>query len=234
MENSKKVFTTAIILAAGLGTRLGLDCPKQKLRLLNKSLLVYAVEPFLMCSSVDSIVVVTLSEDIDFANKELQFASEKLYKIVSGGACRAESARLGFNAIPEETTHIVIHDAARCLIHEADISIVISAAIEYGAASAVKKATDTVKFLEDGMIKNTVPRENLVLAQTPQVFEFALYERALDSAEDLSLVTDDNMLVENLGIKVKPVELQFDNPKITYQSDLEYAEFLLLRRRSHE
>ncbi len=234
MTESKGIFTTAIILAAGIGSRLGTTLPKQKVELLGKSLLSRVVEPFLSCEDVDSIVVVTRREDLDFAKQELHFASSKIYSITTGGSSRAESAKLGFGSIPKETTHILIHDGARCLINRSDISKVIVSAIKYGAASAVKKVSDTVKLVDGDIIKSTISRDNLMLAQTPQAFERKLYEKALSSAGTLDDITDDNMLIENIGESIRLVELSFENPKITYASDLEYAEFLLKRREANE
>ena len=234
MTESKGIFTAAIILAAGIGSRLGTTLPKQKVELLGKSLLSRVVEPFLSCEDVDSIVVVTRREDLDFAKQELHFASSKIYSITTGGSSRAESAKLGFGSIPKETTHILIHDGARCLINRSDISKVIVSAIKYGAASAVKKVSDTVKLVDGDIIKSTISRDNLMLAQTPQAFERKLYEKALSSAGTMDDITDDNMLIENIGESIRLVELSFENPKITYSSDLEYAEFLLKRREANE
>lgn len=229
-KTSRNDYTTAIILAAGTGSRLDANLPKQRLTLLGKSIVSRAAEAFFKCKYIDSIVVVTREEDIDFVKQELHFAKEKLYTIIQGGDCRAESARLGFLAIPKATTHIAIHDAARCLISPEDITVVILEAKKHGAASAVSKVVDTVKLVSDSRIKETVPRENLYFAETPQVFSIEYYEKALAEAEDLRSITDDNMLLERIGIPVVPVVLSKPNPKITYSYDLEYAEFLLKRR----
>ena len=230
MSECKTVFTTAIILAAGIGSRFGSPLPKQKIELLGKSLLKRAVESFYQCNKVDSIVVVTRREDIDFAKQELHFAKDKICSIISGGNSRAESAKLGFYSIPKETTHVAIHDGARCIIDIENISKVIDSAIKYGAASAVKKITDTVKLIDGDTIKSTVSRDKLVMAETPQVFEKKLYKKAILQSESLDLITDDNMLVESMGVDIKAVVLTCENPKITYASDFEYAEFLLKRR----
>ena len=159
--------------------------------------------------------------------KELHFAKEKLYAVIEGGDCRAESAKRGFLAIPPATTHIAIHDGARCLITPDDITAVILEAKKHGAASAVSKIVDTVKLVSDGKIKETVPREKLYSAETPQAFSVEHYAKALSAVEDLRSITDDNMLLEKIGIPIVPVILNGRNPKITYTDDLDYAEFLL-------
>lgn len=231
MKKEKSLYTTAIILAAGIGSRFGSDVPKQRVSLLGKSLIARAAEPFYRCDDIDSIVVVTREEDIDFVNSELLFLGKKLHRVIAGGSCRAESAKLGFLAVPKETTHVAIHDGARCLITEEDISRVARAAYISGAASAVTLITDTVKNVSDGQIFGTAPRDKMVFAETPQIFSFDVYKSALVGASDISLVTDDNMLVENIGHKITAVVLENENPKVTYPKDLDYAEFLLERRR---
>jgi 2-C-methyl-D-erythritol 4-phosphate cytidylyltransferase len=231
IKKEKSIYTTAIILAAGIGSRFGSGVPKQRISLLGKSIIARAAESFYRCDDIDSIVVVTREEDIDFVNSELLFLGKKLHRVIAGGTCRAESAKLGFLAVPVETTHVAIHDAARCLITPEDISRVAKAAYISGAASAVSIIVDTVKNINDGHILGTVPRDKMVLAETPQIFSFDVYKSALIGASDIALVTDDNMLVENIGHKITAVVLENENPKITYPKDLDYAEFILERRR---
>lgn len=228
MKNTgRNEYVTAIILAAGSGSRLDASVAKQRMKLVGKSIIARATEAFFECESIDSIVVVTRAEDMDFVKKELHFAKEKVYAVIEGGECRAESAKRGFLAIPPATTHIAIHDGARCLITSEDITAVILEAKKHGAASAVSKIVDTVKLVCDGKIKETVPRENLYSAETPQVFSVEHYAKALSATEDLRCITDDNMLLEKIGIPIVPVILNGRNPKITYTDDLDYAEFLL-------
>jgi 2-C-methyl-D-erythritol 4-phosphate cytidylyltransferase len=107
---------------------------------------------------------------------------------------------------------------------------VVNAAYESGAASAVSLIVDTVKHINGNMITGTASRNELVLAETPQIFSYDVYKSALMSSSDISSVTDDNMLVENIGHKITAVVLANENPKITYQKDLDYAEFILERR----
>ena len=235
MKNaSRNEHVTAIILAAGVGSRLDASVAKQRITLLGKSIIARATESFMRCESIDSIVIVARAEDIDFVMQELHFAEEKLYAIIEGGDCRAESAKRGFLAIPPATTHIAIHDAARCLITPEDITAVVLEAKKHGAASAVSKVVDTVKMVSDGKIKETISRENLYFAETPQAFSVEYYDKALSAVEDLHCITDDNMLLEKIGIPVVPVLLSSKNPKITYINDLDYAEFLLKRRGENE
>ncbi len=223
-------YTTAVILAAGEGTRLCSNVPKQRMSLFGKSLIARAAESFFLCDDIDKIVVVTRPEDMDFVNSELLFLGRKLHKVVPGGACRAESAKQGFLAIPSETTHVAIHDGARCLITSEDISSVVKAAYASGAASAVSLIVDTVKCIKGNCILGTASRDALALAGTPQVFSCDVYKSALMNVSDIFSVTDDNMLVEGIGKEITAVVLANDNPKITYPRDIEYAEFILKRR----
>ena len=226
----KDKYTTAIILAAGIGSRFSSSIPKQKISILGKSIIRRVAEPFFFCNEIDSIVVVTRAEDVDFVNCELRFLGKKLYATIPGGKCRAESAMLGFCAIPPETTHVAIHDGARCLITSNDISSVVCAAHNSGAASAVSEVVSTVKKISGNNIVETIPREELVFAETPQVFSCEIYKEAISSNVDMELITDDNMLVESIGKEITAVVLSEENPKITYSKDIDYAEFIIERR----
>ena len=226
----QKNYTTAIILAAGIGSRFGSDAPKHRLSLLGKSLISRVAKSFYDCDDIDSIVVVTREEDVDFVNSELLFLGDKLHKVVPGGSSRSESAMLGFLSIPEETEYVAIHDAARCLITPYDVSRVAKAAYIGGAASAASLIVDTVKRVKDSHIIGTVSRDELVLASTPQIFSVDVYKNAIKDASLASFMTDDNMLVEKTGKEIIAVILENENIKITYPKDLEYAEFILNRR----
>ena len=230
MKAEQKRYTTAIILAAGIGARFGSDIPKHRLSLLGKSLISRVAKSFYDCDDIDSIVVVTREEDVDFVNSELLFLGDKLYKVVPGGSSRSESAVRGFLSIPEETEYVAIHDGARCLITPDDISSVAKAAYISGAASAASLIVDTVKLVKDHRIQGTVSRDELILASTPQIFSVDVYKNAIKNVSCASSITDDNILVENAGKEITAVILKNENIKITYPRDFEYAEFILNRR----
>ena len=140
------------------------------------------------------------------------------------------SARRGFSAIGEDIDFVAIHDAARCLITPDMINSVVAVAKSFGAATAGCAVYDTVKCVENGEIVGTVSREGLFLAQTPQVFDRVLYAKALVSDLDFDCITDDNMLMETIGVRVKCVNTGPTNVKLTTKLDLDYAEFLLSKR----
>jgi len=223
--------TAAIILAAGSGSRMGIDKTKQTLMLLGKTVLRRCLEAFESSPCVSSIVVVYKDGEFDFVNKECQFLT-KPFTIVKGGKCRAESAALGFSAVGDDAIYVMIHDSARCLITADDISRVAEGAYKYGAATASRSVTDTVKKCnENGKIVDTVPRSLLRIVQTPQAFSREIYARALESVKNFDdTVTDDNMLVEKIGIKPYCVTTSATNIKITACDDLPLAEFIIKKR----
>ncbi len=227
LNSGRATHVCAIILAAGSGSRMRSDVTKQKMSIGNMSVLRRTVVAFDACSDVHSLVVAVREDEVDFAKRELD-GIKKPMKIVVGGKNRAESAIAALGAVSADTTHVAIHDGARCLIKPIMISSVVLEAIRCGAASAVSLVYDTVKKIDgEGNIVATVDRNTLVRASTPQVFEIGIYKKAIANSSADTSVTDDNMLVERLGIPVKAVDVGTANIKITTMQDLKYAEFLL-------
>ena len=234
MMDDKK-YVSAIILAAGSGSRMGGDVTKQRMTILGESVLFRSVRAFCECDIIDEVIVVCRKDEIDWVAEELD-DFEKVCVILPGGDSRAESAAIGFYAASYDADYIAIHDAARCLVTGKIIEDVVKAAFIHRAATASTRVTDTVKGLgSDGLIGETVDRRALVCAQTPQVFERRIYESALDLLQeisDMNNLTDDNMLVECLGHRIYPVDTGKHNIKITTAEDIAYAEFLLKSNRS--
>ena len=231
----KKPYVTAAILAAGLGTRFSQTQTKQKTNILGKSVLRRSVEIFDASSLVDDIIIVIRAEEEDFVKEEL-FGIKKPYKLVVGGACRAQSAKNAFLALNNKADFIAIHDAARCITDVSDVETVLNDAFLHGAASASREVFDTVKECDGtGFIKGTVARDFLRFVETPQVFSKELYKKALEFSVELDAsVTDDNILMERAGIKVFLSKMKKENIKITTLSDASYAEFILKGRLSNE
>ena len=225
-------FVSAIILAGGTGSRMNSQIKKQMITIEGHSVLWHAVSAFAGVSSVGEIIVVSHSDDAELVKSELS-SFNKLIKVVLGGKSRAESARNGFNAVSDSARFVAIHDAARCLITPAEIESVIAVAAKHGAASAVMSVSDTVKQVDEcGRIKATIPRENLRRAATPQIFLSDLYKLALDNSDvDDTTVTDDNILLERIGVDVYTVDTGCDNIKITTREDLDIAAAILKKRR---
>lgn len=229
----KRAFVSAVILAGGSGSRMGTDTTKQMLVLDGMPLVVHTLLAFEKSEHIDEIVVVAREDECaEYEQFKEEYGITKLSKTVVGGDTRQQSAKNGFDAISGNADYVAIHDAARALITPEQIKAVVMSALAHGAAIAATPATDTIKYAEGVTIGETVPRENIWLAQTPQVFRDEIYRAAAYTAEKEGFVaTDDASLVENIGITVYLVDTGTDNFKVTYKTDLLRAEQLLLERK---
>ena len=219
---------TAVILAAGSGSRMKLGVTKQKIIIGNESVLHRTVRIFNSCSAISNIIVVVRADEIDFAKGELSEFS-KVQNIVAGGSCRFESAKIGFAFVDKSADYVAVHDAARCFVTDGIIKDVVKDAVKFGAATASAPITDTVKSIDsEGNITSTVDRCGLMMVQTPQIFSVELYKKAISNeSKNAENITDDNMLVEAIGGKIHCTDTGKYNIKITHKEDLQYAEFLL-------
>ena len=223
---SQRIEVSAVILAAGVGSRMDMPTTKQRLNICSKSVIERTVKAFADTEGIDEIVVVVRADELGFAKAEL--VEYENVKFVLGGASRAESAREGFFAVSPDSEYVIIHDGARCLITPFMIEKVLSEAKKHGSASAGCKVSDTLKLVQDGFIKSTVDRERLYAVQTPQIFRYNIYKEALVNWD--KDVTDDNTLLERLDIPVKIVDIGKENIKITTKDDLPYAEYIIKER----
>jgi 2-C-methyl-D-erythritol 4-phosphate cytidylyltransferase len=217
--------TAAIIVAAGKGERMG-GVDKIFAPLAGRPLLARTVETFENCSAIDRIVIVLGQHNIE-AGKRLitEYGWKKVTDICIGGKERYESVSNGLKMLID-CGWVVIHDGARPLVTGQMIQTGLEEAKETGAAVAAVQATDTIKISsDDNFIVGTPPREKLWAVQTPQVFRFDII-KAAHAAEDKN-VTDDAMLVEKLGYRVKLYTGSYDNIKITTPVDLSLAEILV-------
>ena len=228
MENKK---CTVIIAAAGNGKRMGTDIPKQFLDIKGKPVLGYTVEAFEKNENIDSIIIVTSAEKIDYCRKEIveKYSFNKVIKIVEGGSERQFSVYNAIKAIDENTDIVLIQDGARPFIMKEDIDKVIKGVIENGAAVMAVKSKDTIKVAdENGFVKDTPDRSFIWNIQTPQGFLLPIIKEAYKKAEeDRFIGTDDSMLAERLGYKVKLIEGHYTNIKITTKDDLWVAKNIL-------
>lgn len=232
----KDNFVSAVILAGGSGTRVGGDKTKQMLEVCGKPLVVHTLIAFEKCEQINEIVVVAKKEEIEcYKSFKEQYNLNKISRIVEGGKTRQDSAKNGFDAISEKSDYVAIHDAARALITKEQIKEVVMSAVAHGAAIAATRATDTIKYSEGVKIAETVPRDNIWLAQTPQVFRDEIYRAAVYTAQKEGFAgTDDSSLVEHIGLPVYLVDTGNDNFKVTYKSDVLRAEQILLERTEKE
>ena len=223
-------MNSAIIVAAGSGSRMASDRPKQFLLLAGIPLIFHTLRPFEQCDSIDETIVVLPSESAaEFLDGAPKFGVRKVTRVVPGGATRAESVRRGLNAVRAASAGIVaVHDGVRPFVTVDEISETVAAADQHGAAILVAAATDTIKQVDDKQVIKTLDRRELRRALTPQCFKYELLMRAFAQA-DLSdpTLTDDSMLVEQTGARVVVVEGSARNVKITTPEDLVVAESLL-------
>ena len=219
-------FVSAVIVAAGNSTRMGLAKSKQFIELRGEPVIKHTLRAFQLSEVIGSIVVVCREAD---ENEIKAIAAEfnKVRAVARGGDTRDESVKHGIFACDERTTHFAIHDGARPLVTQEDIKAVVAEAIESGAAALGTLVTDTVKVVdEDNIIVSTPARGTLRAVQTPQVFEKELYLKALKEGRNKG-ITDDCQLVESIGARVKIVIGSEKNIKLTTQNDIALAESLI-------
>jgi 2-C-methyl-D-erythritol 4-phosphate cytidylyltransferase/2-C-methyl-D-erythritol 2,4-cyclodiphosphate synthase len=222
------MHVAAIIAAGGRGARLGADRPKQFLELGGRSILELSLAALAASDRIDDIVIALPADYLDAGSKALKKAVSKPLAFVSGGSRRQDSVSNAFARTSPKADVILIHDAARPFVTQAVIERTIDGARTYGAAIAAVAARDTVKQAgaakPDGsrLIRGTVPRENVFLAQTPQAFRRDILARALAEGQGIE-ATDEAMLVERLGLPVHVVEGDERNVKITTEQDLDQA-----------
>ena len=221
-------FTTAVIVAAGKSTRMGLHISKTLITLNEKPAISYTLQAFQLSEYIDEIVLVCREEDRDeMESIASQFSKFKCTAI--GGDTRLKSVFNGIKKASENATYFAIHDGARALITKSDIDKVVSAAFVSRAATLGTKVTDTIKIVNpDLSIKETPDRRKLYAVQTPQVFEKMIYKNAIEYAvaNDIQ-VTDDCSLLELMGERVQIVEGFTDNIKLTTQNDIVRAQIIL-------
>jgi 2-C-methyl-D-erythritol 4-phosphate cytidylyltransferase len=212
--------TTAIIVAAGSGSRFKSDTPKQFLKINDKPVIEHTLERFQSAQSVDAIVLVLSAEQSFDAS-----AFSKVTNIVVGGAARAESVRNGLDAT--DAGIVAVHDGARPLVTVVEIERTIAKAKETGAACLVAPVTDTIKSVRGGEIADTLDRDKLRRALTPQAFKTEVLRKAFENVDLNESITDECYLVEKLGHPIAIVEGSPRNIKITHLEDLILAEALL-------
>ena len=218
----------AILVAAGRGERMGAGRPKAFLELAGEALLLRAARVFDAAPSVSGIVAV-VPEDEVAAARALLAPVRKVTAVVPGGERRQDSVLAGLKQAPAGFEGVVlVHDAARPLVDVALVEAVAVEAAGAGAALPVVPVVDTVKRVRDGFVVETLDREELGGAQTPQGFRFPLLLEAYEAARrDHVTVTDEAMAVERLGAPVRAVPGSPRNRKITTREDLAWAEGVL-------
>jgi 2-C-methyl-D-erythritol 4-phosphate cytidylyltransferase len=231
---------TAILPAAGLGTRMGVDTPKQFLELDGVPMIVFALRRLAACAEISEFLIATLAEEESALTKRL--AAENLgrpVRVVRGGGTRQESVGNALAEVGSDVEIVLVHDAVRPMVTREQTERVIAAARDHGAAIVGIPALDTVKEVKRtsqpgdvALITATIPRERIVLAQTPQAFRTGLLRDAFAMAvRDGLSASDDAGLVERLGHDVYVVSGSPRNLKVTRPGDMELAKFYLEQER---
>jgi len=219
---------SAIIVAAGSGTRLGLATPKAFVSIERASLLLRVLQTIGTLQALGEVVVAVPAGAQKFARTEAAVAGLQIpVKITEGGAERQDSVRLALMLTSAEADLVVVHDAARPFATPAMFSTCTAAAAQTGGAVVAIPVADTLKRVERGTIVATVPRDGLWQAQTPQAFRRDLLMQAHERAmRERITATDDADLFERLGIAVQVVQGSALNLKITMPDDLRVGEAL--------
>lgn len=226
-------MATALLLAAGLGERLGLRRPKALAELAGRPLWRWSADVLLAAPRIERVVLATPTAS---ESEAMGASAPGELVVVPGGAVRSESVRLALAAAGEgdESSLVLVHDAARPLLSAEIVRETLVAAEQEGVdgAIAATPVTDTIKQASaSGRVERTLDRSGLWAVQTPQVFRRGALERALDVPDDvLARATDDAWLIERTGGCVVVVPAPRENLKVTTPLDLQLAELLLARR----
>ncbi|MGA9885184.1 MAG: 2-C-methyl-D-erythritol 4-phosphate cytidylyltransferase [Candidatus Acidiferrales bacterium] len=230
----------AIVPAAGLGTRMGADTPKQFLELGGVPLIIFTLRRLAACSAITDFFISTRADDVMALEAMVAKASlGRPARVVHGGDTRQQSVANALAQVDPATEIVLVHDAVRPFVTVLQIERVIAEARTRGAAILGIPAIDTVKEVkraslpEDvALISATIPRERIVLAQTPQVFSYALLRDAFKSAQqDGVTASDEAAIVERFGHDVFVVLGSERNLKLTRPADMELASFYLEQER---
>ncbi len=225
-KKEPEALCSAVIVAAGLSSRMGLD--KLLAEVGGVPVIVRCVEAFQRAPSVAEVVVVTREELVPEVARLCQdFRLDKVSKVIRGGENRTQSARLGTLEARQDTPLLAIHDGARPFVSVQVIEDAIAQAAQNGAAAPAVPVKDTIKAAENGIVTQTPDRASLYAVQTPQVFDASLIRAALQKAlDDGEELTDDCAAVERLGMKVALTRGDERNIKLTTPIDLEIGELL--------
>ena len=218
---------TAIILAAGSGSRFG---EKKQFKELNgKPIWFYSLNTFIQSESVDELILVIPNDSLETLKQSQVFTSlnkTNNIKLVSGGESRKDSVFNGLKVVKKAIDIVCIHDAARPFIKASYIKHSVEACSEFDGAIIAIPSVDTVKKVDKQIIKNTIDRESLWMAQTPQTFKKDKLLYAIKNSSHLN-ITDESMLMEEANFKIKLIEGDQSNFKITNEIDWELAKVMV-------
>ena len=229
---------SAVVLAAGKGSRMGTELPKQFLMIGDKPVIWYSLDRFQNSALIDEIILTTGKEWITYCKDEIvgRYGLSKVRCIVEGGENRYDSVYNGLLAC-SDPDFVMIHDGARPFIMEDILARGLEGAQKTGACVVGMPSKDTVKISDaEGFVRETPDRNTVWIIQTPQIFRYTLIREAFEKLKNgtgLAGITDDAMVVERaMETKVALVEGSYENMKITTPEDLLIAERILKKRES--
>lgn len=223
-------MNSVVIVSAGRGSRMKADINKQFLKLQNKEVIAHTIDKFYNNENIGEIIVVVREDEAEFFKINIiEKYGYKNIKIAFGGNERQDSVYNGLKMVDENCKIVLIHDGARPFVNNETIDSAIESAKENKCVIVGVPVKDTIKVIdENNNVCDTPDRSTLWSIQTPQVFDFSLIMKAHEKArEDNYYGTDDSMLMEYFGQKVKVVEGSYNNIKITTPEDLKIGEEIL-------
>lgn len=227
MEAEFKGKFAVVLPAGGLGKRMGGSVPKQLMLLGGKPVYQYSLETFLAMDEIAEVVMAVPSDWKSHFEDDLKVLQNKnlnKLKIVEGGAERWQSVKNGVSALTSAAEYVLVHDVARPFISESIIRELCKTLVEKGACLVAKPAVDTVKIAEDGLVKSTVDRRTVWLAQTPQAARIDLLKELYCRIEKEPLQftpTDEASILEHFQVPVYIVKGESRNDKLTTPEDFE-------------
>lgn len=227
-------MASAVIVAAGKGIRMGTAAPKQYLMLGDSPVLGHTLINFASSKLFDALFLVVRESDFDLCRRTIlvPLKLSKTVNLVPGGSERQDSVYNGLKAISERQSIVVIHDGVRPFVTAHQLKLCIDGARDMGACILAVPVADTLKNVsENGFIESTLERKRVWQAQTPQAFKYELIMRAHERAKrEGTAASDDALLVERMGHRVKIIPGDRSNIKITVQEDLQIAQAILKHR----
>ncbi len=234
LQEDTNVFCSAVIVAAGKSRRMEANVNKVYMDLHGKKTIVRTLEAFQQSPVINEIILVVDSSDVKYCELEVvnQSSFTKLRKIAEGGPRRQDSVCNGLREISNESELVLIHDGARPLVTQEIILRSVYGALEYGAVTTGVPVKDTIKMVgPNGFVSDTLDRSTLWAVQTPQVFRKSIITEAHKKADQLGIeATDDAMLAEKLGYKLKIIEGSYENIKLTTPEDVTVARAIIRER----
>ena len=221
---------SAIIVAAGKGSRMQSDIPKQFLSLGHRTVLFHTLSQFLKADRVSEIILVVAEEYLDsqWVQESVPSGREKSIRVIAGGSTRQQSVQNGLAAVHQRSTIVLTHDGVRCLIQPDTINAAVDKCDNHDGVIVAIPATDTLKKVAGTRITETIDRKTIWQMQTPQVFKRKVLEQAFAQADKLGFIgTDEASLVEQISQDLQVFRGRKTNIKITVKEDLTIAKAIM-------